>query len=94
MDSEAACESYVTQRQGVNIPALYSRSPTCNVTYSFGFLLSFRLQKLMEDVEAHKNFEHLDKVCLLSYLFHIFLSYHKVCFVVMLCPVFRRVYST
>jgi hypothetical protein len=44
-----------------------------NVTVCiFRFLLYFRLEKLIEDVEAHRNLQHLDKVCLHFYaLWHV-----------------------
>jgi hypothetical protein len=44
-----------------------------NVTVCiFRFLLCFRLEKLIEDVEAHRNLQHLDKVCLHFYsLLHV-----------------------
>jgi hypothetical protein len=55
----------------LNIPLRTASSPFLSV------LFSFRLERLMEDVQAHSSFQHLDKVCLQFTVVRHFLVFMK-----------------
>jgi hypothetical protein len=48
-----------------------------NLNFYLGVLFSFRLERLMKDVQAHSSFQHLDKVCLQFTVVHHFLVFMK-----------------